>query len=199
MCRVGARRRERVVVPVVLVGGLLAGCGGGTGVAASTGAAASTDTASRPSTTTATPTPTLTASSSPSASSPTASSPTATSTPTATATATATAARWPKTVGEPQQGAPVWAVYLAVANSATDPALEQAVRDAAGIGYQAVVGDIACDDGAMQALGLDEYDYWSGATLYFATRADATTFATSYTAAVKRPKGLAEVNVGCLD
>ena len=70
---------------------------------------------------------------------------------------------------------------------------------AAAVGYQAVVGDLACDDGATQALGLDEYDYWSAATLYFATEPQARGFAAAYTAAAAAPKGLTKVNVGCLD
>jgi hypothetical protein len=93
----------------------------------------------------------------------------------------------------------VWAVYLAVGHSATDAPVEKALRDASRVGYQAVVGDIACDGGAMEALGLDQYDYWSGATLYFATEADARGFAAAYTAKVAAPKGVAWVTVGCLD
>jgi hypothetical protein len=90
-------------------------------------------------------------------------------------------------------------VYLAVGHKSADPAIERAVRQAAGVGYAAVVGDIACDGGAMEALKLDQFDYWTGATLYFRTQADARTFAASYTAEVARPKGVAKVKVGCLD
>ncbi|GAA4353382.1 hypothetical protein GCM10023145_19900 [Angustibacter luteus] len=93
----------------------------------------------------------------------------------------------------------MWGVYLAVGHSASDPAVERAQKDAASVGYQAVVGDVACDQGAMEALKLDEYDYWSAATLYFATQQQATTFAAAYTAKVGAPKGVAKVNVGCLD
>lgn len=196
---VRGERRERVarlvVLPAVVVSALLAGCGG---TATPAGGAASTDSARTTSSTTPAGTAPSTTSAAPADTG--SQSPTATASPSSTrAPATSVAARWPKTVGEPQQGDPVWAVYLAVGHSATDAAVEQAVRAAAGVGYQAVVSDIACDDGAMQALGLDEYDYWSGATLYFATRADATTFAASYTAQVAKPKGLAKVNLGCLD
>jgi len=78
-------------------------------------------------------------------------------------------------------------------------AVERAVRQAAGVGYSAVVGDIACDGGAMEALKLDQFNYWTGAALYFGSEADARTFAASYTRAVARPKGLLRVKVGCLD
>lgn len=107
--------------------------------------------------------------------------------------------RWPKVLGEPQQGDAVWGVYLAVANSSSDPGIDAAVRGAASVGYQAVIGDIACDAGAQQALGLAQYDYWSGATLYFATEGDARAFAAAYTTQVAAPKGVAKVKVGCLD
>jgi hypothetical protein len=123
---------------------------------------------------------------------------------TGTATAAPTAAAsvrpsWPKALGEPQQGDPVWAVYLGVGHGASDPAVEDAVQAAASVGYQAVVGDIACDGGATRALGLDEYDYWSGATVYFATEKQARGFAAAYTRDVQAPRAVAQVAVGCLD
>jgi cytoskeletal protein RodZ len=125
--------------------------------------------------------------------------PTASASPTASATATAKTGAWPKALGEPQQGDPVWAVYLAVGHSVSDPALDAAQQGAASVGYQAVLGDLACDGGATQALGLDEYDYWSAAALYFGTQAQARTFASSYAVKVGQPRGVAKVSVGCLD
>jgi hypothetical protein len=123
----------------------------------------------------------------------------ASATGTTSPTATTVVAGWPPALGEPQHGDPVWAVYLAVGHSAADPVVDQAVRDAATVGYQAVVGDIACDEGAMQALRLDQYDYWSGATLYFANESDARSFAAAFSAKVHPPRGVASVDVGCLD
>jgi hypothetical protein len=168
---------------------LLAGCGLGQPAAAPHGgdvAAAGESTATAPSAPTPKPTATR--------------SPIASATPTKPPTASPTVApSWPKALGEPSQGDPVWAVYLAIGHSASDAALERAVAQAATVGYQAVLGDLACDDGATQALGLDEYDYWSGATLYFATEQQARGFAAAYTAKVAAPKGLTKVNVGCLD
>jgi hypothetical protein len=172
-----------VLVPLTL----LTACGGAEPTAA--GAPATSDRAAV--STTATPSPTSQAPST-----------TPSTTPSATPTATATASvapRWAKALGEPQQGDAAWGVYLAVGHSATDAPVEQGVRDAAKVGYQAVVGDIACDGGAMEALALDQYDYWSGATLYFATEADARGFAAAYTKAVKAPVGVAHITLGCLD
>jgi hypothetical protein len=77
--------------------------------------------------------------------------------------------------------------------------VEKAVRQAAGVHYSAVIGDVACDVGAMEALKLDQFDLWTGATVYFRTQADARAFAASYTRAVGRPKGIVKVKVGCLD
>ena len=187
----GALALTAVLVPLAVV----SACGGSTGPAAS----ASSDRAAVSTTTTAeAPTPSTPATETPSAT-PTATA-SATATATATVTATSTAApRWAKALGEPQQGDPVWGVYLAVGHSATDAEVEAAVRDAAKVGYQAVVGDIACDGGAMDALKLDQYDYWSGATLYFSTEDDARGFAAAYTRAGHQPVGVAHVTVGCLD
>ncbi|WP_426566693.1 hypothetical protein ACPPVT_09230 [Angustibacter sp. McL0619] len=180
---------------------LLSGCGLG-GLADAPRAAAAGDVPAGPSA----PTPKATATRSPVATSSPTSSPTSTpagtagGTPAASAGATASVApSWPRALGEPSQGDPVWAVYLAVGHSVNDPALQQATAHAAAVGYRAVVGDVACDDGATQALGLDQYDYWSGATLYFATEKQARGFAAAYTAAAAAPVGLTQVNVGCLD
>ncbi len=197
--RSGTRRAVIGAAAVLMPLALLGACQtGATTVAGSADAppAAPATPAGTPSVTPSAPTPTPTATSTASAT-PTASpSDTASGTPSATASV---AARWPRPLGEPQQGDPVWGVYLAVGHSARDAVIDKAVRSAAKVGYQAVVGDIACDAGAIAALGLDEYDYWSGATVYFATSGDAKAFAASYTAAVAAPKAVAKINVGCLD
>ncbi len=126
-----------------------------------------------------------------------------TTTPTAIASGepapTSGPTRWPKALGEPGQGDPVWAVYLALAHAGDDPAIDAAVRKASGAGYTAVQGDLACDQGAVEALGLDQYDYWSAATVYFANRTDAADFVASYQSKVGKVAGSAQVNVGCLD
>lgn len=107
--------------------------------------------------------------------------------------------RWPRPLGQPGQGDTVWAVYLAVGHSSGDRHIAAAVRQAAGVNYQAVVGDLACDHGGTEALRLDEYDYWTAATVYFASRSDAQAFEASYRARVARPLGVAKIGLGCLD
>ena len=107
--------------------------------------------------------------------------------------------RWPKALGEPTQGDPVWAVYLAVAHSSTDPVIDVALQAAASVDYAAVTGDVACDQGALEALKLDEHDFWSAASLYFATKADAADFVASYQAEGNTVVGSAKINLGCLD
>jgi hypothetical protein len=121
----------------------------------------------------------------------------ATASPTATPTATAT--RWPKALGEPHEGESAWAVYLAVAHSSSDPAMQAAQDEAAKVGYGAVIGDLACDRGSIEALGLDEHDYWTGAVLYFKTKRDATDFANSYLVSGGTVIGTAKIGLGCLD
>jgi hypothetical protein len=132
----------------------------------------------------------------------TSTSPTTTATPsatTATATPTPTKTRWPKALGEPQEGSSAWAVYLAVAHSSSDAALQQAQDEVGKVGYGAVIGDLACDRGSIKALGLDEHDYWTGAVLYFSTKKDADDFANSYLVSGGTVVGTAKIGLGCLD
>ena len=215
MSRSGRRRGGATVLAVTAaLTSALAACSAGDSVQVrATGtppsSPAATSTSATPATTSAATTPSTSATATTSGSSVTATSAT-TSTPTpstsatttagsTTTTTTAAATRWPKALGEPQQGQPAWGVYLAVGHASDDAEIEEAVRQAAQVGYSAVVGDIACDGGAMEALKLDEFDYWTGATLYFRTQAEARTFAASYTAEVAKPKGVVKVKVGCLD
>lgn len=204
----GNRGAASLATAVLLPLAVVAGCGGAPATAGGDTAAVSTQPSTQPSPTFAAPEPTppttqpTTPPTTPLTTPPTATAvaPSPSSTAAGTASATPSVApRWAKALGEPQQGDPVWGVYLAIGHSATDAPVEQAVRDAGRVGYQAVVGDIACDGGAMEALGLDQYDYWSGATLYFASEADARGFAAAYTRSVAAPQAVAQVTVGCLD
>jgi hypothetical protein len=86
-----------------------------------------------------------------------------------------------------------------VAHSSSDPALDQAQDEAATVGYGAVIGDLACDRGAIDALGLDPHDYWTGAVLYFKSEHDAEDFANSYLASGGTVIGTAKIGLGCLD
>jgi hypothetical protein len=90
-------------------------------------------------------------------------------------------------------------VYLAVAHSSSDPALKSAQDQVATVGYGAVIGDLACDRGSMEALGLDVHDYWTGAVLYFGSKKDAQDFATSYLVSGGTVLGTAKIGLGCLD
>ncbi|HET8616745.1 MAG TPA: hypothetical protein VFL94_14580 [Actinomycetales bacterium] len=131
------------------------------------------------------------------------STPTSASTPTTTASPSATpkptANSWPRALGEPQDGDSAWAVYLALAHSSSDPALDAARSQAGDVGYGAVIGDLACDRGAMEALHLDIHDYWVGAVLYFGSKKDAESFASSYVATGGTVVGVAKIGLGCLD
>lgn len=187
-----------VLLPLVLASGCGSAAPQASGDTAAVSTEPSTEPSTQPSTQPSSPVPSTAAPEQTPEQTTSTQAPAATVTPSPTATAAA-APRWAKPLGEPQQGDPVWGVYLAIGHSATDAPVEQAVRAASTVGYQAVVGDIACDGGAMEALGLDQYDYWSGATLYFATEADARGFAAAYTQKVAAPKGVAHVTVGCLD
>jgi hypothetical protein len=161
---------------------LVSGCSGADGTSA-TGSSVTVPAGTQPST--GTPEPTTSAAPSPTTS------PTQTPSPTAT--------RWPRALGEPQEGESAWAVYLAVAHSSSDPAMQAAQDDVAKVGYGAVIGDLACDRGSIKALGLDEHDYWTGAVLYFRSQKDAEDFASSYLASGGTVIGTAKIGLGCLD
>jgi len=99
---------------------LVSGCSGADGTSA-TGSSVTVPAGTQPST--GTPEPTTSAAPSPTTS------PTQTPSPTAT--------RWPKALGEPQEGESAWAVYLAVAHSSSDPAMQAAQDEVAKVGYGA--------------------------------------------------------------
>ncbi|HEX8498301.1 MAG TPA: hypothetical protein VF661_13975 [Actinomycetales bacterium] len=212
--------RSRALVPLLLAVTLLGGCSGSTDpVVSATDATVPAPTVSSPTTPAATDD-TGTTPAAPSSTTPTTAAPTPTSATTTTAATPSTTrttapparpttsatevegppgASWPKALGEPRQGDPVWAVYLVTAGSSSDPAIEGSVQQAASVGYQAVVGDLACDQGAVEALGLDPYDLWSAATVYFPTERDANDFVASYRAEVGDVAGYTRVTLGCLD
>ena len=161
---------------------LVSGCSGGDGTSA-TGSSVTVPATTQPST----------------SSEPDTTPPSSSPTSSATATASPTATRWPKALGEPQEGESAWAVYLAVAHSSSDPAMSAAQDEVAKVGYGAVIGDLACDRGSITALGLDQHDYWTGAVLYFGSKKDADDFASSYLASGGTVIGTAKIGLGCLD
>lgn len=218
----GTATRRRVgaaVAGALLAAGLLTGCSGSTDPVVSatdatvpavpsatpTAPAGTDETSAGPAQPTATPTTAAGPTSTTAQATPVTPSPPRTTAPPAPSSTSATeieggpGASWPTALGEPRQGDPVWAVYLVTAHSTSAPAIEAAVRQAAGVGYQAVVGDLACDLGAVDALDLDRYDLWSAATLYFATEQDANEFIASYRAEVADVAGYARITLGCLD
>lgn len=84
-------------------------------------------------------------------------------------------------------------VYLAV-GAPGSAALDRAIRQLADLGIEAYAGDIACDQGAAEQLGVSS-DVQAVA-LYFETRRDARTWASALDPA---PLGIARVTTYCLD
>ena len=89
------------------------------------------------------------------------------------------------------------AVYLAVAYDGSDPELARAYAQAREVGYSGVgIGDVACDQGAGEALGLDPARAYSRVAVYFPDRATAQQFVDAYEPGVV---GIADVTTYCLD
>jgi hypothetical protein len=93
----------------------------------------------------------------------------------------------------PTHGGVVWGLYLAVGPSLDDPDMEAATRQAEALGYTPSGGDLACDDGATDALGVDAGS--SGVAVYFASERDAEAATQFFDAWV----GIARVRTYCLD
>lgn len=73
----------------------------------------------------------------------------------------------------PEHGGMYWAVYLGV-GEAGPKAIEWAVDWARRLGVEAGSGELACDQGAAEALGVPAD--WHGVGVYFDTREDAVNF-----------------------
>ncbi|WNB84559.1 hypothetical protein [Cellulomonas sp. ATA003] len=86
-------------------------------------------------------------------------------------------------------------VYLTVVESFDAPALTATDERLRELGYQpGGHGELACDQGAAEALGLDPQTI--AASVYFASEADARRFAEAYGPDVV---GVAAVTVFCRD
>lgn len=76
----------------------------------------------------------------------------------------------PPAVESPQHGGTYFGVYLAV-GEARDPKLTTAVQEAAALGYRVFPGDISCDQGAAEALGVSNNLF--AVAVYFERRGQA--------------------------
>ncbi len=94
-----------------------------------------------------------------------------------------------------EHGGTYWAVYLWVGETA-DAKAEAAVARAADLGYTTGVGDLACDQGAAEALGVAPDQSGSAVAIYFDSRADAAAASGLFEPA---PVGIARVTTFCLD
>lgn len=103
-------------------------------------------------------------------------------------------AAWPEGISTVTHGAQVHAAYVAVTESRDDPRWAQSRRQVEDLGYVASGGELACDSGAAEALGLDPQ--MLGVAVYFRSAADAQTFARMYEPGVV---GTAPVTLFCLD
>ncbi len=92
------------------------------------------------------------------------------------------------------QGMDVWGVYF-IATSYEDPELEETINTLQAIGYKPSSGDVACDQGAAESLGLSPKQR-ARVALYFTSRRAAEEFATRIE---PRPIGIARVRLFCLD
>jgi hypothetical protein len=92
-------------------------------------------------------------------------------------------------------GAKYYAVFLAVATDANDPALDRAEAKAKTLGYSGGVGDINCTPGARETLNLSGKSY-TAFSIFFATSSQAQDFVNGYPGTVV---GTAYVTAGCLD
>lgn len=122
------------------------------------------------------------------------SSPTGEPDPTTTPTSTVDLPVFPQERQDLEHGGPTWAVVLAGAADAEDPAIAAAERAATEAGY--TTGWTDCDEGAAEALGMP------GGTItlsvYFDTEDDARAAAAAF-AARDIDGVVAEVRTYCLD
>ena len=95
-----------------------------------------------------------------------------------------------------KQGGKYYAVFLAVADDAKDPALAEAQEAAKKLGYQGGVGDVNCTPGARTALNLSNSGDFTAYSIFFDTAEQAQNFVNGYSGKVV---GTAYVTAGCLD
>lgn len=113
-------------------------------------------------------------------------------TPVATATAETSPGFTPV---EPEHGGTYFGVYVAIADAGDEAALQQSAEALDALGYnQYSLGDISCDEGAADQLGVPEDS--GRVAVYFETRDEAGAFTQSLPSPILR---IAKVRTFCLD
>lgn len=93
----------------------------------------------------------------------------------------------------PSHGAELFAVYVVVAEAGS-PSLEEAAAPLRERSIQVSVGELGCDAGAVEALGVAPESH--AVSVMFDTREAADAFAATLTSP---PAGIARITVGCAD
>lgn len=95
----------------------------------------------------------------------------------------------------PEQGGTYWGVYVAIADPGDEPSLQQSAEalDAMGISEYSL-GDISCDEGAAEELGVPKDS--GRVAVYFENEEEARAFSNSLPSPILR---IAEVKTFCLD
>ena len=129
--------------------------------------------------------------------------PSATETPVPTTTTPPTAplAPLPPTQEQAVHGGSAWAVYLAVSADISAPEIADAIALLEDLGYVAGwgSGDLACDQGGAQAVGVDPSDNYAVVGAYFDTALDAARFVVALDARGHSVLGIGLVQTYCLD
>lgn len=98
-----------------------------------------------------------------------------------------------------EHGGDAWAVYVAIAEEFDDPALSEATAVLDELGYITGVGDLGCDAGGAEILGLDPAGTQAVVAVYFETEEDGVTFLTAWTGLGHQVIGSGLVQTFCLD
>ena len=122
-------------------------------------------------------------------------------TTTTTVAATTTLPEFPQTATSITHGGESWAVYLAVADNYdfTAPELEEAQDLANTYGIEHGTGELACDQGGAEVLGLDPNGEWAVVSVLFDSEADAEQFVNAFEARGHSVVGFGPVQTFCLD
>jgi hypothetical protein len=98
-----------------------------------------------------------------------------------------------------EHGGEAWAVYVAVASDFDAPEIAAGAGLLEELGYFGGGGDLGCDQGAAEALGLDPSQSWTATAVYFETEEDAQAFVNAYESLGHQAVGYALVQTFCLD